>query len=612
MEFGAPRWLWLLAVAPLAAMIAAWCWRRRLSAATAWATRNLWDRLLPTYRPRRLAAWNLLLAIAVAATALTLARPRWGTSERIVERRGIDVVFVLDTSLSMATNDVEPSRLWVAQTLIRQLVRELEGHRVALVQAEGDGVVMAPLTADGAVLDMLLDAVQPGSLPTPGTDLRQALERARALFSDDHGAPRLDDDGHRVLVLVSDGEDHGSDLDRISTGLRQAGLVVHALGVGTRAGKPLELPRESDDEPVRYKRDAAGHVVVSRLIEDGLRRLSQDTGGIYLRAASAAADLSPIVDDIEAMTAQGYDSEVVSTLGERFQWPAGAAILALALHLLISPFGRRVRKGSTYTRGSMFRTSVFIILAGLVTPAPAAADWPPWLERWLFNSSERTDRGIESFEEGDASAAVEPLETASRLAGERPETQYNVGAARLGAGQTDVQKLLQAAAEADGELASLARYNLGNARLAEKDFASAIEAYEQVLRQDPTFQDAKYNLELARRQLEEQQEQQQEQEQDQEQPPQEQPQPQPQPQEQSPPPPHDPQTQDTPPPDDAPQPQQNQQQRESPLPQFRDLPDMSAEEAAAILEATLNMEREQRRRDALKDAKQHRSGEKDW
>ncbi len=344
MEFGEPQWLWLLTASPLAALIAMLCWRRRLRAAAAWAARNLWDRLLPTYQPARLAAWNLLLAIAVAATALTLAQPRWGTTEREVERRGVDIVFVLDTSLSMATTDVEPSRLWVAQTLIRQLVRALAGHRMALVQAEGDSVVMVPLTAAGAVIDMLLDAVQPGSLPTPGTELHQALERALSLFPDNGGEAPLEGDAgkHRVLVLLSDGEDHGPGVEKIASRLRQAGVVIHTLGVGTHEGRPLERPRARREGAIEYERDQAGHVVVSRLMEDGLKQLSGGTGGIYAWAASAAADLSPIVADIEAMQEQGYGQEVVSTLGERFQWPAGAAILALFLHLVISPFRRRL------------------------------------------------------------------------------------------------------------------------------------------------------------------------------------------------------------------------------------------------------------------------------
>ncbi len=341
MDFGAPHWLWWLAAAPAAAALAALAWRRRLRAAAAWAARGLWDRLLPAYRPRRLATWNLLLALAVAGAALTLGRPRWGAGEQQVERRGVDVVFVLDTSLSMAATDVQPSRLWVAQTLIRRLVQEIPEHRVALVQAEGDGMVMVPLTTDGAVIDLLLDAVQPGSLPTPGTELSPGLDQALQLFP-------AGGDKHRALVLVSDGEDHGSGLEEAAARLSEAGVVVHAIGVGTLEGKPLELPRleggstsrrrGADETSVEYKRDEAGNVVVSRLHEETLEQLSRATGGIYLRAVGAATDPAPVVVQIQAMDRRSYGSQVVSSLEERFQWPAGVAILALALHLWVPPF----------------------------------------------------------------------------------------------------------------------------------------------------------------------------------------------------------------------------------------------------------------------------------
>ncbi|RMH20165.1 MAG: VWA domain-containing protein [Acidobacteria bacterium] len=337
MDFADPRLLWLLLAAPLAGGLAWLAWRRRLAAMAAWAARGLWDRLLPGFRPRRLAASALLLAVAVLAVALALARPRWGMGEHHVERQGVDVVFVLDTSLSMATRDVRPSRLWVAQTLIRDLVGRLEGDRVALVQAEGEGVVMVPLTLDAAVIDLLLDAVQPGSLPTPGTELAWALERALELFPE--GSEK-----HRVIVLVSDGEDHGSPLRKVENRLREAGVVVHAIGVGTPQGKPLELPGTRPGQPVSYKQDEDGNVVVSRLEEAKLEELARATGGVYLRATSAAADTGPIVSRIRGMETRSFGSDVASALEERFQLPLALAILALVLYLTLPVFAP-ARKG---------------------------------------------------------------------------------------------------------------------------------------------------------------------------------------------------------------------------------------------------------------------------
>jgi Ca-activated chloride channel homolog len=327
MSWGAPSLLWLALLAPAAALAAGWAWRQRLAAAAAWAARGLWDRLFAAHRPRRVVLSVLTLALAVLGTGLALARPRWGTSQERVERRGVDVVFLLDSSLSMAAADVHPSRLYVAKSLVRRLVEQLPGNRVALVQAEGTGMVLAPLTVDAAVIDLLLDTVEPGSLPVPGTELAPGFEAARRLYPPGERK-------HRVLIVLSDGEDHGGGLERAQEALRGDGVVVHAFGVGTPEGAPVPTPGGD------FKREANGTVVISRLHEDALEELAQATGGSYRRVTSAAADLREAVGRVQGMEKRALEGQSLSTLEERFQWPLGLAGVALLLHLLVRPFRR--------------------------------------------------------------------------------------------------------------------------------------------------------------------------------------------------------------------------------------------------------------------------------
>lgn len=334
MTFAEPSLLWLALLAPLAAAAAAVLWRRRLAADAAWASRALWDRLLASYRPRRLALSVAALALAVLGTSLALARPRWGTAEEKVERQGVDLVFLLDSSLSMAARDADPSRLSVAKALVRRLAAALPGSRVGLVQAEGVGVVLTPLTVDTAVLDLLLDTVEPGSLPVPGTELAPGLATAARLFPEGGGK-------HRVLVLLSDGEDHGGGLDTLTERLRNEGIVVCAFGIGTPEGGTLPLPDppgQRPGQPARLKRDADDQVVLSRLHEDGLEDLARATGGVYLRATSAAADPAPVLRRIDRMEQRTVEGAFLNTQAERFQWPLGLAILGLLVYLAWSPF----------------------------------------------------------------------------------------------------------------------------------------------------------------------------------------------------------------------------------------------------------------------------------
>jgi Ca-activated chloride channel family protein len=325
-----PQLLWLALLAPLAAAVAAWVWRRRLQAVAAWASRGLWDRLLPGYRPWRLALLVALLAVAIAATVLALARPRWGVVEERVERRGVDVVLVVDTSLSMAAPDVRPDRLTVAKLLARQLVTSLAGHRLGLVQTEGEGEVLAPLTLDRSVVDLFLDSLSPASLPTPGTRLSHGLGRAMLLFPPQRGA-------QRVVVVISDGEDHGEDWDAAARLLESSGVVVHTLGVGTREGSLLPLPA-AGGAGAGYKLDEHGEPVISKLQPALLQRLAHATGGVYLEAGTAATTVDPIVRAVSRLATRSLGTETVRQQQERFPWCLGIAVGALLLALATSPF----------------------------------------------------------------------------------------------------------------------------------------------------------------------------------------------------------------------------------------------------------------------------------
>lgn len=330
MSFGEPQALWLALLAPLALVAASLFWSRYLKNLNAWAKVGVWERLGVSFRRGQLRASVLCLVLAVLAVALALARPRWGTSEQTVERQGVDVVFVLDSSMSMSAPDIVPTRLGIAKSLIRRLAGSLPGHRVALVQAEGEGLVLAPLTVDTAVLDLLLDTVTPGSLPRPGTQIAPALAEALKLYPPDG-------EKHRVLVLISDGEDHGSSWEQSLQQLKEAGVVAHTLGVGTLRGSPIPEDPTPGVEPTRFKKDSEGRVVVSKLNESVLERLAQETGGIYLPVTSSGVPPVEIAEAISRMERRSFESESLDVLAERFQWPLALAALALLLHLTARP-----------------------------------------------------------------------------------------------------------------------------------------------------------------------------------------------------------------------------------------------------------------------------------
>lgn len=323
MRFGNPALLWLTLIAPAAVLLAVALWRQRLRAMRAWAAPRLWGRLGLHFNGRRWGISLLLLGLAVLGTTLSLAEPRWGIVKEQVHRSGLDVVFVLDASLSMATADVYPSRMAVAKTLIRRLTESMPNNRVGLVFAAGDGVVMTPLTTDSEAIDLLLETAQPGSLPSPGTRLAAGIAQAMKLFPE--GSKE-----HQAIIVVSDGEDHGGGLRRILAKLKNAGVMVCAIGVGTPQGAPIPLPGQASGD---YKRDQAGNVVISHLEEANLEELTRGTNGVYLRATSLATDPQPILSRLGRLRGHRFSNETITTHAPRFQWPLGLAVLSLMLWL---------------------------------------------------------------------------------------------------------------------------------------------------------------------------------------------------------------------------------------------------------------------------------------
>ncbi len=327
MSFAYKELLWLALLAPLTLALGWWFWRRRLAATRSWASPGLWQRLRFGYRPARLVFSLAMLALAIGATAVGLAQPRWGEVAEKIEREGVDVVFILDSSLSMSAKDVAPSRLYAAQAMVRAMVRELTGNRVGLVQAEGEGLVMAPLTLDAAIIDLLLDTIAPGTLPTPGTGLAHAINLAIELFPEDS-------ETHRVIVLLSDGEDHEGGLEDITDKLREQVIVTHALGIGTHRGSPMAEPGGAANE---LKRDRQGNVIITRLEDQALRAMASVTGGLYLNITDAGTDLSGLLRHIESMETRGFEGDLLTALEDRFQWPLGMATVALLMFLSIAP-----------------------------------------------------------------------------------------------------------------------------------------------------------------------------------------------------------------------------------------------------------------------------------
>ena len=284
-----------------------------------------WREMVRGWRPGRSATRLVLWFAAVALLALSLARPQWGFRWEEVRRRGLDILILLDTSRSMLATDLTPNRLQQAKWGIRDLTGLLRGDRVGLVTFAGASFLQCPLTIDYAAFLMTLDDVYVGSVPRGGTAIAEALRSALDTFE-------KQSQGERVVVLITDGEDHEGDPLALVDELKSAHIRVYTIGVGTRAGELLPAP----DNGAGFQKDSAGQVVKSALQEDLLTRLAVQTGGTYVRAAPGDLGLERLLQEQMAQLArQETDSRMMKIGEERAGWLLGAALLLLVAEALV-------------------------------------------------------------------------------------------------------------------------------------------------------------------------------------------------------------------------------------------------------------------------------------
>lgn len=340
MILGNPEYLPLLWLVPGLILIGALAQRVRRRRLAAWADQHLWTRLAPA-RSSWLRAARYALALVALTFALAAAiRPQVGASLVQVERQGIEVIAVLDVSLSMEATDVVPNRLERSKQELRELFDGLRGDRMGVVLFAGSSFLLCPLTLDLAAANLFLDAVSIDVLPDPGTNLEAALKGARDAFDADGG------EGARAIILFTDGEGHEGDPLGVAKELADVGIPVLTVGVGTPSGEPIPVIG-TGGRHTGYKKDRAGNVVLSRLDEAILKEVASISGGRYYPATLQGHEVGDMLDYLRRFERGELGGTIRRRVDERFQIPAGIATVFLFLLFLV-PEGRRVEQDDVW------------------------------------------------------------------------------------------------------------------------------------------------------------------------------------------------------------------------------------------------------------------------
>jgi len=331
MRFAAGEYFYWMLVIPLVIAGGVVTILRRRQASGQVAEPGLLARLAPGYSIELEILRLVLVVLSLVALVIALARPQFGTHSKLVKRRGVDVVVALDVSKSMLARDVaggrKPgragNRLKRATMEVSGLIDRLEGDRIGLVAFSGAAFVQCPLTSDYSAAKLLLRAMEAGSVPVAGTNLAEALRVGREMFEGAKGGSRS-----KVMVLISDGEDHQGSYEEEVEKLRGLNVNVHTVGIGTQIG---ELIPEADGRYLRRE----GKTIMTRLQEGTLLAIAEATGGIYLHSAAGDLGFEAIYDMVSRMQKSDYESRIEEVYEEKFQLFVLAGFLFLVAAVVV-------------------------------------------------------------------------------------------------------------------------------------------------------------------------------------------------------------------------------------------------------------------------------------
>ena len=488
MSFGAPQWFWALAVLPL--LIGLYLRGERRSA---WQLREFVSpRLLPQLagnvdRLRRAIRFGfVLLSLTLAITAL--AKPRWGYIYEDVKRRGLDLLFAIDTSRSMLSNDVAPNRLERVKLAAQDLITELQGDRAGLIAFAGRAFLQAPLTIDYDAAVESINDLDTKTIPEGGTNISEAIALAVQTF----GKSAM---GNRALIIFTDGEELSGDAVKEAKKAEEAGVKIFTIGVGTIQGSLIPLEQEGG-----FVKDAKGEVHKSKLDENRLREIAQATRGMYLHLESGPQTMRQLYEEgLSKLKAAEIDARLSSRPIERYEWPLGGAIAVLIASLFLND--RKKALSQAIRRAPVKREALVTVTILLAAAAQAYA--VSGID--LYNKG-KYEEALAQFQK-DLEHNINP--------GDVPKMHFDAGAAAYKLREYDkaLEAFSQSLVDRSPTLQEKSRYNLGRTleeradmrhtnEEALKDLQNAAQHYEEALKLDPNDKAAAERLEIVRKKIE--------------------------------------------------------------------------------------------------------------
>ena len=294
---------------------------------------KLFKRLVPSYSIRR-RHWKFsLILLSFLCFGIALSNPQWGTKKKKINAQSADIFIALDISQSMMAEDISPNRLERSKKFISELIQKLRGDRIGIILFAGEAYLQMPLSSDYAAAELFVKSANTNLAGTQGTAIVAAITLAER-------AQQNEDENHKALVLISDGENHDEEALAKALQARKDGMTIHTIGVGTTSGSLIPFNYNGKEQ---LKRDENGELVNSKLNEDLLKQLASNGGGEYHPINSGMSAINQLLDHFERMEKREVEQRSYTDFESYFQYFLLGGILLLLISYLI-PEGKLINE----------------------------------------------------------------------------------------------------------------------------------------------------------------------------------------------------------------------------------------------------------------------------
>lgn len=284
----------------------------------------------------------IIMMFVIAFLVIALANPQIGSKMEEVKREGVEVIIAVDLSNSMLSEDLKPNRIERAKQSLLKLISNLRNDRIGLIAFAGEAFVQLPLTTDYSAAKLMISTLDPEIIATQGTAIGSAIDLAAKSFTEDDK-----DERQKVLIIITDGENHEDDAVGASKRAAEQGIIVHTIGMGSLKGGPIPIYRNGIR--VSYKKDKDGSIILTKLNASMLEQISSAGNGKFIMSANSDPDLTALIENISELEKTEFDTKIFTDYEDRFQYFIFATLLLMVIEFFINE-----RKNKFITSLNMF------------------------------------------------------------------------------------------------------------------------------------------------------------------------------------------------------------------------------------------------------------------